>query len=91
MKIKIIINDIGHLEVQCRCGCKGIRDLQFTPDELELELRCCDCHDSHYVVKKEVGHFYCTNTEKIITEMDKIPLWCPKYKHLLNTINMEQN
>ncbi len=81
MKIKIFINDLGYLEVKCSCG-KGVQDIVFNPDELSLKLRCYDCHDYWYDEYRKEGHFYCRHTEQTIKDINKIPSWCPKYKHL---------
>lgn len=85
MKINILINNIGYLEVQCKCECKGIQDIKFNPDELILKLRCRDCYDYWYDEDRKEGHFYCAHTEQTIKDINKIPIWCHKYKHLLET------
>lgn len=88
MNVELTINDCGKLVLKVYTNSPHMGPFTFYPPNINVTMRCYDCHDYWYDEHRKAGHFYCDHTKKTIKNINKIPKWCPKYKHLLKSFDL---
>jgi len=92
MNTRLFINEVGDLRLHIYPDDNqiGTIEIQPEPGKMKIEMKCYNCREWMYDAYRKAGCYYCTKTKRnqTIHDINKVPKWCPLYKHLLQSFDL---